>query len=479
MMSRTLHASAGLFAAVAVMAVPACHRQLSVKGAGGDSGEIDGGETGPTASGGTSGGVLGGIDQGSAAGSGGDTATGSGGGGDATASGGAGNIAPTVSTGGAPASSGGGPGHGPGAMNGGGGRTGSGGAPGSTGGVMSSGGAAGGGLASASGGASGAGGRPGSGGSSGSASAAAIKNVQMLATLTDIEPLAVGTNGVSLLQYAASGEAIVLYVDWSGTSTTWYRNSRASYAYPAASGVRQVDLLYVNAGYEIDEDGKAQDVSGTVTTYKEYLTANSQGFAWVNFETTGSPPMTSKLGSIVLQSWTGSRSSLTDASRYRSRPQMSESLIAYVEYASTAPGTVGQVRFQALGPGAVASPAAASAYHQDRPATDGDWVVWEEYPTSTDAVIRARNVTTGEVRTLSASVGFRTSPDIKGNLVVWQDERSGSGEIYMNDLGTTAGERVVVSGKGYSAAPRLTADGLVWIESYGGSTGLVKASWAY
>ena len=41
--------------------------------------------------------------------------------------------------------------------------------------------------------------------------------------------------------------------------------------------------------------------------------------------------------------------------------------------------------------------AAKSSYHQDRPAIDGDWVVWEEYLSSSDSVIRARNLSTGEV----------------------------------------------------------------------------------
>ena len=350
------------------------------------------------------------------------------------------------------------------------GQTGSG--PGGGSGVVSSGGTPG------SGGDSGSGGIPGSGGSSNTAGPL-ISNVQMLAAVSDIEPLAVGSNGVSLLQYSTAGDAIVLYIDWSGNVASWYRNSKASYAYAAASGAHQVDLLYTNAGYEIYEDGNPQDLAGSNGTYKESLTASAQGFAWVNFAATGSPPVTSKLGSIILQSWSGSRSSLTDALRYRSRPQMSDKLIAYVEYASITPGTIGQIRVQGLEPGAVAITASPSANHQDRPATDGDWVVWEEYLTSTDSVIRGRNVTTGEIRDLSSSVGFRTSADIKGNLVVWQDERSGGGEIYLNDLGTASGERVVVSGKGYAASPRLTADGLVWIESYSGSTAIVKAAWAF
>jgi beta propeller repeat protein len=334
-------------------------------------------------------------------------------------------------------------------------------------------------MVTSSGGGLGSGGVASSGGATGSggASGPLIGNLQMLATLNDIQPLAVGTNGVSVLQYSNAGEALVLYVDWSGKATTWYRTARSSYGYLGASGAQHVALLYTSARYEIALNGDAQDLSGSATTYKESITANGRGFAWVNFEAMGSPPVTSMTGSIVLQDWAGGRIALTDALRYRSRPQMSDDWLVYVEYASIAPGSIGQIQVQGLTAGAVAKPAAASAHHQDRPVTDGDWVVWEEYLSSKDSVIRARNITSGEVRDLSSLVGFRTSPDIKGTRVVWQDERSGGGEIYLNDLATTGGERVVVSGKGYSAAPRLTSDGLVWIESYSGSTGLVKATW--
>jgi beta propeller repeat protein len=116
--------------------------------------------------------------------------------------------------------------------------------------------------------------------------------------------------------------------------------------------------------------------------------------------------------------------------------------------------------------------------HQDRPAVDGDWVVWEEYLDGSSSVIRARNLSSGQVRDLSATTGFRTNPDIRGSRVIWEDQRSGNGDIYFADVSDDRGERVAVSGPGHSAAGRLSGDGLVWIETNAGKVGLVRARWS-
>ena len=105
-------------------------------------------------------------------------------------------------------------------------------------------------------------------------------------------------------------------------------------------------------------------------------------------------------------------------------------------------------------------------------------MVWEEYVSSTDSVIRVRNLSTGEVRDLSAKMGFRTNPDVVGTRVVWEDDSSGNGEIHFTDLASNTGEHVAIGGKGYATAARLTSDGLVWIEIVGSEMGLLKARWA-
>jgi beta propeller repeat protein len=326
------------------------------------------------------------------------------------------------------------------------------------------------------------GGGGGSGGDAGAAAGVAITDLQVLVpSLNAISVPAVGSDGVSLLQYTPAGTAATLHVDWSGVPAWWYEAAGPRYLYSAAAGTHAIDLLYT-ASYGIFAGGGSNEISGTAASYKEFLAANDQGFAWVDYTATGGHPggggqmTTTASGKVVFQSWSGARMAITDSLRYRARLELSATRVAYVEYASNAPGTNGQVMVQPLS-GGPAVAAAASAHHQDRPAVDGDWLVWEEYLGSTDAVIRARNLTTGQVRDLSATTGFRTNPDILGTRVVWEDQRSGNGDIYFIDLGA-GGERVAVSGSGHSTAVRLTPDGLVWIESNGGSTGLLRARWA-
>ncbi|HXI60200.1 MAG TPA: hypothetical protein VNO55_29250 [Polyangia bacterium] len=310
------------------------------------------------------------------------------------------------------------------------------------------------------------------------AAAAMISQPEMLATLTDIQLPSVGSDGVSILQYAAGGSsAVVLHADWADHSGLWYGTSAARYAYTAASGTHHLNLLYLATTYDIYDDGNLTELSGTPMTYKEFLTANANGYAWVDYENKSRAPGATNLGKIVFQTWAGARTALTDALRYRSRPDLSADHVAFVEYASTAPGTIGQIVAQPVS-GAAAVTAAPSAHHQDRPAIDGPWVVWEEYLSTTDAVIRARNLSTSEVRSLSASTGFRTNADIQGTRVIWEDQRSGNGDIYLTDLATSTGEVAVITGSGHSSGARLTPDGLVWTESAGGKVALLRARWA-
>lgn len=308
------------------------------------------------------------------------------------------------------------------------------------------------------------------------AAAALIERPQILAMLMDIQLPAVGTDGVSILQYPSTTSADVLHSDWNAQTGMWYASASAHYAYTAASGNHHLTLLYLPTTYGIYDDGNMNELSGTPATYKEFLSVNANGFAWVDYENKSRMPGAVSLGKIVFQTWGGARTTLTDDVRYRARPDLSTDHLVFVEYASTAPGTIGQIMFQPIAGGA-ATPAAPSAHHQDRPAVDGPWVVWEEYLTTTDAVIRARNMTSADVRNLSATTAFRTNPDIHGNRVVWEDQRSGNGDIYLVDL-TNGSERPLITGAGHSSGPRQTADGLVWTETAGGKVALMYARWA-
>lgn len=306
-----------------------------------------------------------------------------------------------------------------------------------------------------------------------------VDQVEVLAeSLSAIELPAVGSDGVSLVQYSGPEQAFVLHVDWSGAARSWYASQRIYYAYTTATAERHLAVLHEMALYGVHQNGESAELSGAPTAFKEFLAANSQGVAWVHYapQPGGQAPVfgTTSIGEVVFQTWGGARTALTDALRYRARIDLSETHVAFVEYASTAPGTVGQIVVQPIAGGA-AIVAAPSAHHQDRPAIDGDWVVWEEYLDATDAVIRARNLSSGEVRDLSGTTGFRTNPDIRGTRVVWEDQRSGRGDIYFIDLEREEPERAVVSGAGHSAAARLTSDGLVWIETAGDNIGLLRA----
>ncbi len=317
-----------------------------------------------------------------------------------------------------------------------------------------------------------------------------IDEMEVLAVfLSAIELPAVGSDGVSIVQYFGSNQAATLYVDWNGVAEFWHLDAGAHYVGTAASGDRHLGLVYGPASYGIHAGDDAAELSGTPGSYKEHLAASADGFAWVDYPTPASgarpgggampPPLggnVQELGEVVFQRWSGARSTLSDRLRYRARLDLSRMHVAFVEYADTAAGSVGQIAVLPLA-GGTPILAAPSSHHQDRPAIDGDWVVWEEYLSDQDSVIRARNLATGEVRDVSSSTGFRTNPDILGTRVVWEDQRNGDGDLYVADLVEASGERVVVSGPGHSAAVRLSSHNVVWIETADDVIALLSARW--
>lgn len=296
-------------------------------------------------------------------------------------------------------------------------------------------------------------------------------------SLQSIDRPALGSAGASLPQYRKVDSVATLHVAFGGVSERWYGSTGAFRAYTAAHLERHLSLLHAEA-YGIFENGAGNELSGTPATYKEFLAASAAGFAWVDYPTPVimSPGPEARYGEVVLQPWDGARSVLSDKTRYRASVALSATHVAFVEYASTEPGSVGQVVVQTIAGGAP-TVVAPSSLHQDRPAIDGDWVVFEEYLGGADSVIRARNVVTGETRELSARIGFRTHADVLGTRVVWEDQRDGNGDVYFVDLaaGSAGQEQPLISGAGHSAAPRLSSDGLVWVESASNRIGLLRA----
>jgi hypothetical protein len=304
-----------------------------------------------------------------------------------------------------------------------------------------------------------------------SGAAVPIRDIEVLdETLDFLSVPSVGSDMISLLQYTSDGVAVTRHVDWNASADSWYEAAGAYHIYTAASGAHQLSLLYAGATYGIYADGGTAELSGNPSTYKEFLAVNQDGFAWVDYESSSS------LGRIVFQPWSGSRRNLTDNLLYRAQIDLSDDQLVYVEYASTAPNAIGQVMVQSLAGGA-AVPVAASSHHQDHPAVDGDWVVWEEYLSSADSVIRAHHIPDGETNDVSARTGFRLNADVVAGRAVWEDQRSGDGNIYFVSLTDRTGEQIAVSGGGHSTAPRLTSDGLIWLETDATIVGLVHAHW--
>jgi len=286
--------------------------------------------------------------------------------------------------------------------------------------------------------------------------------------LRSIERPAVGDGGASLLQFQGASRALVLNVRWDHATERWYSSSGAYQAFSAAYLDQHFALLHAEA-YGVYANGSDTELSGTPSTYKEFIAASASGVAWVDY------PAGQQLGEIVLRQPDGTRLVLSDRRHYRASLALSAQHAVFVEYANTAPGSVGQVMVQPIAGGAP-FPACSSAYHQDHPAVDGDWVVLEEYRSESDAVIRACNVLTGQARDVSAAAGFRSHADIQGTRVVWEDYRDGAGDIYWIDLASDA-EQALISGSGHSVFPRVTADGLVWVESAETEVGLLRARW--
>jgi beta propeller repeat protein len=291
--------------------------------------------------------------------------------------------------------------------------------------------------------------------------------------LTSIERPAVASDGVSLVQYDRSGNASILHVSWDGQAQTWHGSSGAYFAYTAAVLDRHFSLLHAES-YPIFAGGGGAELSGDASAFKEFLAASAVGVAWFDYPTpVVSTPGLQSFGELALQRDDGTRAVLSDRSRYRARLALSATHAAFVEYESSAPGSIGQVIALPLS-GAPGFAVAPSAVHQDRPALDGDWLVLEEYRSASDAVIRAYNLTTGELRDVSPTADFRTNADVLGTRVVWEDYRDGSADIYLFDL-ATGEEHPLVTGAGHSAAPRLTGDGVVWIEAQGNKAALARA----
>jgi beta propeller repeat protein len=321
---------------------------------------------------------------------------------------------------------------------------------------------------------------------SSSSAAAALGNFQVLTTLNTIELPSLSEDGIRIVQTKSDGTLGVLQVSWAGSSSWIASENTLYYAYLTATGTHFATLFQASSSWTL-QSNESVTLGSPATNYKEFIASNSEGIFWVDYGTasssgsgrggtgTGSSD-TSLKGRILFQSWNaGAIDTLTsETSSYRARLEASEGYLAWVEYAPEA--TVGKIALMNLNSGAITYPA-TSSHHQDRPSVDGDWLVWEEYLNSTDAVIRAYQISTQTTLNLSSSTGFRTNPYVSGSKVVWEDQRTGNGDLWYYDFNSAKGETILVSGEGHSAGVRFLANRIVWVESSTTSMGLLTATW--
>ncbi len=288
------------------------------------------------------------------------------------------------------------------------------------------------------------------------------------------------------MQTKSDGSLGVLQVSWAGSSSWIASENTLYYAYLTATETHSARLFQANSSWII-QSNELVTLGTPAANYKEYIASNSKGVFWVDYGTvsgsgsgrggtgTGSSDTLLK-GRILFQSWdAGVIDTLTsETSSYRARLEASEEYLAWVEYASEA--TVGKIALMNLNSGAITYPV-TSSHHQDRPSVDGDWLVWEEYLNSTDAVIRAYQISTQVTRNLSSSTGFRTNPYLSDSKVVWEDQRTGNGDLWYYDFNSAEGETILVSGEGHSAGVRFLDNRIVWVESSETSMGLLTATW--
>lgn len=321
---------------------------------------------------------------------------------------------------------------------------------------------------------------------SSSSVAVVLSNFQVLTTLNTIELPSLSEDGINIVQTKSDGSLGVLQVSWAGSSSWIASENTLYYAYLTATETHSARLFQANSSWII-QSNELVTLGTPAANYKEYIASNSKGVFWVDYGTvsasgsgrgetgTGSSD-TSLKGRILFQSWDGGAiDTLTsEMSSYRARLEASEGYLAWVEYVSEA--TVGKIALMNLNSGTITYPV-TSAHHQDRPSVDGDWLVWEEYPNSTDAVIRAYQISTQTILNLSSSTGFRTNPYVSGSKVVWEDQRTGNGDLWYYDFNSAEGETILVSGEGHSAGVRFLGNRIVWVESSATSMGLLTATW--
>ncbi len=124
------------------------------------------------------------------------------------------------------------------------------------------------------------------------------------------------------------------------------------------------------------------------------------------------------------------------------------------------------------GPKALTS---TSDMDETNPAVEWPWIVYESKPTlnaSAPKQLRAQNLLTREVLSVSDSTQDELNPEIQGGRVVWQDFRDvGSGEIYFKNLETGESRRLTTNIYG-QYHPVIYDQWVVWQDNRNGEVDL-------
>jgi beta propeller repeat protein len=107
----------------------------------------------------------------------------------------------------------------------------------------------------------------------------------------------------------------------------------------------------------------------------------------------------------------------------------------YIVWQSAAAGGSDIVAYR-ISTGQTTTVAGDPALDEKTPATSGDWVVWQSTDASTNTTIQAKNVITGETRTVVDDGSYVQNPSIDGDLITYESDLKGNFDVYVYRLST-------------------------------------------
>lgn len=157
---------------------------------------------------------------------------------------------------------------------------------------------------------------------------------------------------------------------------------------------------------------------------------------------------------------------ITDSPLNQERPRTDG---RYVVWEDRQPDGTWDIRARALGATAAAFAVTATPESDERkPVIDWPWVVYQAKPVSNPGAswqLLARNMLTGDTVAIDPTVQDQVEPAISGSSVVWQDFRDvGPGEIYLKNLKTGAVKRITDNPAG-QYWPAISDQWIVWSDA--------------